>query len=262
MMEGEVLSKRHVLITGAGSGIGRAVATRLAFDGCAVSLFGRREALLAETAQQIQEQGHSPVFTASCDIRDHAEVGSAFSLACEQNGPVYALVANAGIGGSNESGPDDRFEDLVATNLVGSYHCLRAAQDHLQEGPEPRHMVVVSSILARFGVPGYTGYCASKTGLLGLVRSLALELAPDNVQVNAICPGWVDTQMARDGIQGIADGMGVSYEEAYAEAMSAVPLGRMSAPEHIAGMVSWLLGPDAQGVTGQALDMNNGAYMI
>ena len=124
------------------------------------------------------------------------------------------------------------------------------------------HMVVIASILARFGVPGYTGYCASKTGLLGLVRALALELAGENIQVNAVCPGWVNTQMARDGIQGMADGMGCSYDEAYATAMSAVPLGRMSEPEHIAGMVNWLLGPDAQGVTGQAMDMNNGAYMI
>ena len=121
-------------------------------------------------------------------------------------------------------------------------------------------MIVVSSCLARFGVPGYTGYCASKSGLLGLVRALALELAP-HVQVNAICPGWVDTQMARDGIAGMAQSMDISYDDAYQQAMSMVPLGRMSKPEEIAGSVSWLLSPDAWGMTGQGIDINAGSWM-
>ena len=252
----------HALITGAGTGIGRAIALRLAGDGWAVSLFGRREGPLGETAEIIAGVGPGPVFVAPCDIRDAGQVGAAFGAAVAKLGPISALVANAGIGGANTPGSGDRFEDLVATNLVGTYHCLRTAQTHLAAGPETRHMVVISSILARFGVPGYTGYCASKTGLLGLVRAMAHELAEQNVQVNAVCPGWVNTQMARDGVRGMAEGMGCTYDEAYAQAMSAVPLGRMSEPEHIAGMVSWLLGPDAQGVTGQAMDMNNGAYMI
>ena len=93
----------------------------------------------------------------------------------------------------------DRFDDLVRTNLNGTYYCVRAALRHLAPGPEARHVVVISSILARIAVPGYTGYSASKAGLLGLVRSLAAELAGDNVQVNAICPGWVETDMARRG---------------------------------------------------------------
>ena len=93
-------------------------------------------------------------------------------------------------------------------------------------------MVLVSSCLARFGVPGYTAYCASKAALLGLTRALSLELAPQ-ILVNAICPGWVDTQMARDGIHGMAQAMGLSYEDAHAQAMSLVPMGRMSKPEEI-----------------------------
>jgi NAD(P)-dependent dehydrogenase (short-subunit alcohol dehydrogenase family) len=120
---------------------------------------------------------------------------------------------------------------------------------------------VIASILARFGVPGYTGYCASKAGLLGLTRALAMELAPDDVRVNAVCPGWVNTAMARVGIKGMADAMDVSYDEARAEAMRAVPMGRMSEPSHVAGLVAWLLSEDAMGVTGQTLDMNNGAWM-
>ena len=256
------MNATHVLVTGAGTGIGKAIALRLSGEGYAVSLFGRREGALRETAVAIAKAGSGRAFVAPCDIRQADHVSAAFEAAVAELGPVSALVANAGIGGANTPGAADRFADLVATNLVGTYHCMRTAQTHVRAGPEPRHMVVISSILARFGVPGYTGYCASKTGLLGLVRAMALELAEDNVQVNAVCPGWVNTQMARDGISGMAEAMGCTYDEAYAQAMSAVPLGRMSEPEHIAGMVSWLLGPDARGVTGQAMDMNNGAYMI
>jgi NAD(P)-dependent dehydrogenase (short-subunit alcohol dehydrogenase family) len=119
----------------------------------------------------------------------------------------------------------------------------------------------MSSILARIAVPAYTGYSASKAGLLGLVRSLAAELGADNVQVNAICPGWVDTDMAWQGLDGIAEAAGETREAAYREAMLAVPLGRMSQPEDIAGTVAWLLSPDARGVTGQAIDQNGGAWM-
>ena len=185
----------------------------------------------------------------------------AFEAAREQHGALYALVANAGVGGPNEAGSADRFDELVDTNLRGSYLCARAAQSRLAEGPGARHIVFVSSILARIGVPGYTGYCASKAGLLGLTRALAAELAPQEVQVNALCPGWVDTSMAREGLEGMAAGMNISVEEAHAMAMQQVPLGRMSDPADVAGLVSWLLTSDARGVTGQGLDMNGGAFM-
>src|SRR5207237_3894364 len=125
-------------------------------------------------------------------------------------------------------GDDDCFFDLVETNLVGTYRCVRATERHLASGPERRDVVVVSSILSRIGVPGYTGYCASKAGLLGLVRALAAELAPQNVQVNAICPGWVATDMAWEGIDLLADARGVGREQAFAQAMTEVPLRRMS----------------------------------
>lgn len=252
---------RTFVVTGAGTGIGRAIAQRLASDGARVALMARDASRLTETADAIREAGGEASVHA-CDIRDGAQVDAAFDAAAAALGPFTGLVANAGIGGENLPGPEDRFFDIVETNLVGTYRCLRATQRHLAAGPEARHLVVISSILARIGVPAYTGYCASKTALLGLTRSMAMELAGDNVQVNAICPGWVNTAMARQGIQGFADAQGISFEEARAGAMSAVPFGRMSEPEHIAGMVSWLVGPDGVGVTGQALDMNNGAFMI
>ena len=99
------------------------------------------------------------------------------------------------------------------------------------------------------------------SALLGLVRALAMELAPDEVQVNAVCPGWVDTEMAREGLQGMAQGMGISFREAHDVAMQDVPLGRMGKPEEVAGMIAWLCSADAHGVTGQALDINGGAFM-
>jgi len=172
------------------------------------------------------------------------------------DGPLDALVANAGLGGPNEGGDGDRWDEIVQTNLYGTYWCIRAAEPHLPDGGR---VVVTSSILARIGVPGYTAYCASKAGLLGLVRSLATELAPRRIQVNAICPGWVNTDMAWTGLDAMP---GMTREQAYEDAMREVPLRRMSEPAEIAGTVAWLLSDDALGVTGQAIDHNNGAFMI
>jgi NAD(P)-dependent dehydrogenase (short-subunit alcohol dehydrogenase family) len=248
---------RHIVVTGAGRGIGKAVALRLARDGARLSIFSRGEAALRATAEEV-----GGAFVRRVDIRDAQQVDDAYAAAVEANGPVHALVANSGIGGPNEPGERDRFEDLVATNLVGTYRCIRGAQRSLAPAPDRRDIVVVASILARIAVPGYTGYSASKAGLLGLVRSLAAELAPDNVQVNAICPGWVDTDMAWEGIGLMADGMGVSADVAYETAMQEVPLRRMSQPADIAGTVAWLLSPDSRGVTGQAIDQNGGAFVI
>lgn len=234
----------HVAVSGASRGIGRAIAVRLARDGARVSLLARDHEALERTAAETGGQA-APV-----DIRDREAVDTVV----DSLGPLDAFVAVSGIGGPNEPGPDDRWDDLVATNLSGTYWCLRAAERNLADGG---HLVVVSSILARIAVPGYTGYSATKAGLLGLVRSLAAELAPRDIQVNAICPGWIDTDMAWRGL----DAMPGTREEAHAEAMRAVPLGRMGQPEDVAGTVAWLLSPDARGVTGQAIDQNGGAWV-
>jgi NAD(P)-dependent dehydrogenase (short-subunit alcohol dehydrogenase family) len=122
-------------------------------------------------------------------------------------------------------------------------------------------LLFIASILARIGVGGYTGYCASKAALLGLTRSLAMELAPEAIQVNALCPGWVDTDMARQGIEGFAAATGQSFEQAKASAMAQVPLGRMASPEEVAALAAYALSDEARGLTGQALDLNGGAWM-
>lgn len=249
-----------MVVTGAGSGIGRAIAQRLGREGYAVSLTGRRIEPLRVVADELASIG-ARAHAVSCDQRDRGSVHRAFQEISTKLGAIHGLIANAGLGGENHPGPDDRFDDIVATNLHGTYHCLRAFERHLAPGSGERHVVVTSSILGRFGVPGYTAYCASKAGLLGLVKASALELAPRNVMVNAICPGWVSTDMAWQGIDGFAKAAGKSREEAFAEAMKPVPLGRMSEPLEIAGLVAFLLSNESRGITGQALDMNNGAWM-
>jgi NAD(P)-dependent dehydrogenase (short-subunit alcohol dehydrogenase family) len=251
------MAERHIVVTGAGTGIGRAIARRVARGEDAVTLLGLDGGELEETARTLEAAWH----VASCDIRERKAVDRALAEAAKALGPVHGLVAASGIGGENEDGDGDRFDDIVQVNLAGTYYTCRAAYRHLAPGPEPRHIVVVSSILARIGVGGYTGYSASKAGLLGLVRSLAAELAPAGVQVNAVCPGWVDTDMAWQGIDAIAAAGGGTREDAYRAAMAHVPLGRMAQPDEIAGTVAWLLSPDARGVTGQAIDHNGGAWM-
>lgn len=228
---------KHVVLTGAGTGIGAAIAARLRAEGATVTG-------MARDVERVRPNVDRAV---ACDIRDRPQVEAAFA---GLDAPLYAVVANAGVGGENRPGPDDRFEDIVQTNLLGTYWTIRGA---LGLGVE--RVVVTSSILARIGVPGYTAYCASKAGLLGLVRSFAAELAPD-VSVNAICPGWVATDMSWAGLDEMGD-----RDEAYARAMSYVPMGRMSEPAEIAGTVAWLLSEEARLVTGQAIDHNGGAWM-
>jgi 3-oxoacyl-[acyl-carrier protein] reductase len=251
----------HIVITGAGTGIGRAIALRLASEGADLSLLARDSKRLEQVAAEARAKGARAARAIACDVRDEGRVERAFEEAHAGAGPLYALVANAGIGGSNAPGAGDRFADLVATNLSGTYHCLRAAERRLMPGPRTRHLVAIASILARLGVGGYTGYCASKAGVCGLVRAMAVELAARNVQVNALLPGWVETDMARAGLEDMARALRTSVEEARKLALSSVPLGRMGQPEDIAGIVAWLLSDDARGVTGAALDANNGALM-
>jgi len=229
---------KHVAVTGAARGIGLAIAERLAAEGARLTLIDRDEPLLEGAATRV------------VDISEREAVFAAFTE------PLHALVANAGIGGGNEPGEDDRFDEILQTNLYGTYWCVRAAEPLLADGGR---IVVTSSILARIGVAGYTGYCSSKAALLGLVRSLAAELAPRRIQVNAICPGWVDTDMTRLGLSLFE---GLSEDEAWEVAKQEVPLRRMSDPAEIAGTVAWLLSDDSIGVTGQAIDQNNGAFMI
>jgi NAD(P)-dependent dehydrogenase (short-subunit alcohol dehydrogenase family) len=175
---------------------------------------------------------------------------------------LYGLVANAGIGGENTYGENDRWREVIDTNLTGTYQTVQECLPYLKKDTAPfKKVVILSSILARLGVPGYSAYCASKAGLLGLTRSFAAEFSGDKILVNALCPGWVNTDMAQEGIESFADALKITKEQAYQEAMKHVPLGKMSEPEEIAQFIGYLLSEQQTSLTGQTIDINNGALM-
>ncbi len=246
--------RRSVVISGAGSGIGRAIAIKLSELNFDCYLLGRDAVSLQKTLIALKEGDH---YLITADIKNKESLEQGLSILRR---PIDALIANAGIGGENAWGEQDRWDDIIETNLTGSYNFVRTFQSSLlQSSNTYKHIVFTSSVLARLGVTNYTAYCASKAGILGLMRSMAIELAPSNVLVNAICPGWVNTQMSKEGIAGIAQNLGISPDEFYNIAMEDVPLKKMSAPSEIADLVAYLL--FQQSITGQTIDINNGSVM-
>lgn len=247
------------LVTGGGTGIGAGIAERLAAAGHRVAVLGRRQQPLDETVARLGAQGYEAVAFAG-DVTDERGIGAAVERVAAELGGLDALVNNAGVGGPNacaEPGPE-RWDAIVRTNLDGVFFTTRAALHHIGGGGR---VVNISSVLGRFGVPGYTAYCASKHGVIGLTKALALEVAPRGITVNAICPGWVETEMARDGMRLMAEGMSVTYDEARRAALAAVPLGRILEPAEIGEHVVWLCSTAAAGVTGQALSHCGGQVM-
>ena len=246
------------LVTGAGSGIGRATAQALGARGARLILVGRTFTKLEATRSSLTHpEGHEVL---TVDVRNGAGLGEKLADLDLEGGLAGAVLA-AGVGGPNEYGAEDRWDEVLEINLSGAYRSAMEALPYLRKAEGYRHIVFVSSILARLGVPGYSAYCAAKAGLLGLTRSLAAELAPEKILVNALCPGWVDTAMATEGLEGFAAAAGCSLEEARERQLSVVPLGRMSTPQEIAETAVFLMDGRQTSFTGQALDINNGALM-
>jgi len=249
------------MVTGAGSGMGRSTAIALSRDsGNRVILVGRRKGALSETLSLMLPGAHS-LF--QLDMRDVQALRKALSEDSMSASGIEGVFANAGIGGENNYGQDDRWEEILSTNLTGTYITIMETLPYLRRSSEAfRHILITSSCLARFGVPHYTAYCTAKTGLLGLTRSLAVELAAEHILVNALCPGWVDTAMARAGINLLAERAGDQFDVELERQKGFVPLGRLSDPEEIAEMVVFLFSGKQHSITGQALDINNGSFMI
>ena len=251
------MTRPVAIVTGAGSGIGRAIARGLAADGMRIGLIGRQREALDAVASGLEVEAQ----VAPADVCDRAAVDAAFDEIVARLGAPEVVVANAGIGGPNDADDGDRWDAIVRTNLDGAYFTLRAFEARIAEGDAWRRAIVISSCVARFGVPGISAYSAAKAGQLGLVRSLAVEWAPKRILVNAICPGWVDTGMADDRMREIGALAGQGLEEARAALVAELPLQRTSPPEEIAALVRFLCGPGGLPFTGQAFDPNNGAWM-
>ena len=249
---------KTVLVTGAGSGIGRAISRCLSKNGYSLILLGRKQDNLETTRNSLEcPDQHQCI---SCDIRLPKDITKA--LEKSKINSLYALVANAGIGGENSYSSDDRWNEIIDTNLTGTYNTIQECLPYLKRSKAPfKKIVILASILARLGVPGYSAYCASKAGLLGLNRSLAAELAQEKILVNALCPGWVDTKMAHEGLQAFSEALKISKEKAFEQAMTDVPLGKMSQPDEIAQFTAFLISDAQTSITGQTLDINNGAMM-
>jgi len=249
------------VITGAGSGIGRATAIALSkLNDVRLLLVGRTTSSLKETFDLLETKGHHQL---AIDIRDAKAWKNALETINATSLNICGVFANAGIGGENKYGNNDRWEEIISINLTGTYTTIEELLPYLKKSDEKfRNIVITSSCLARFGVPRYTAYCTAKAGLLGLTKSLAVEHASDNILVNAICPGWVETEMAKAGIKKLADIDNLSYEEGFKQQMSYVPLNRISQPEEIANLVKFLLTNEQTSITGQSIDINNGSFMI
>ena len=259
-----------ILITGAGTGIGAATARQLALlEGLRLILVGRRLEPLKEVKNALPgSDNHVAVSLDVSDAEDLVEWLGSKEAALDVH-PLVGVFANAGVGGPNEFGAQDRWEEIIRINLTGTYNTLMACKPHFNAAPGIKHALVTSSVLARFGVPGQTAYVASKTGLLGLVRSLAVEWSPEGIMVNALCPGWVETEMAQASIQAMADAQGISYEDSKAQQEALLPASRVSSPKEMAQWVDFMFSGLAEGdsrsrlatFTGQALDVNSGSWM-
>jgi NAD(P)-dependent dehydrogenase (short-subunit alcohol dehydrogenase family) len=248
------MTANNYLISGAGSGIGKAMAQNLALAGHNCILLGRNVSSLNDTLNTLTSNYHRVIVA---DMRDL--VGLQQAAITLSNMPIHGLLANAGIGGENYWGEADRWDDIISTNLTGTYNMVNTFLPNLRKAQGTKHIIITSSVLARLGVANYSAYCASKAGLLGLMRSWAVQYAAEEILVNAVCPGWVDTQMSQEGLQGIADGIGISKAEFYDIAMQSVPLKRMSEPDEIAALIAYLL--NQRSITGQTMDINCGSIM-
>ncbi len=250
------------VITGAGTGIGRSTAILLSSQPeVSLILVGRNMENLHGTLALCERAESHQLF--SIDIRSAGAWRDSYKKCNAERLNISGLFANAGIGGENHYGEGDRWEEILSINLTGTYVSIMETLPYIKTSTEKfRHIIMTSSCLARFGVPNYSAYCTSKAGLLGLTKSLSLEFSSDNILVNAICPGWVETDMAKAGIQKLADRDGKPYENTFEEQMSYVPLKKISKPGEIANLIKFLFSSDQTSITGQGIDINNGSFMI
>ena len=251
------LRGRHAVVTGGGRGIGATIARALVEQGAAVTLMGRNAATLEDEAARLRPLGK--VHCQAVDIADAESTTAAFAAAAQALGPVTLLINNAGQAVSAPIGKTDLalWNRMLAVNLTGSYLAIHAVLPGMLEQGWGR-IVNIASTAALKGYPYVAAYCAAKHGVLGLTRALALELAKKPVTVNAVCPGYTETDIVRDSIANIRAKTGRSEAEALAELVKHNPQGRLVQPAEVANAVLWLCLPGSESISGQAISVAGG----
>jgi len=255
-------ARHHAVITGGGRGIGAAIAEALARLGASVSLIGRNAETLQVTADRLAKDYGVKVASASADVADEAAVQKAISTVRDVLGAPTVLVNNAGVAVSAPFLKSNAafWRNVLDIDLMGSVYCTQAVLPAMLESKWGR----IINIASTAGVTGYayvTTYCAAKHGMIGLTRALAMETARTGVTVNAVCPGYTDTEMTSQTIANITKKTGRSREEALASLVTHNPQGRLIQPSEVADAVVWLCGDNAASVTGQSIAVAGGEVL-
>ena len=256
------LKGQHAVITGGTRGIGAAISIYLARLGANISLTGRTEKTLAQQAQQIRSKYKVKVHTAAGNMADEADVNRCLTSATKELGTVHILINNAGVG---KSAPfhrmdTDLWNEIIGLNLTGTYLCTKQVFSEMREMGYGR-IVNISSTVGLRGYPYIAAYCASKHGVIGLTRTLALECVKKGITVNAICPGYTDTDLVSEAVDEIVKMTGKHRKEIQSEIDDISPMGRMVTPDEVAETVAWICLPSSASITGQSIVVSGGAVM-
>jgi len=250
-------TSRAAIVTGGGTGIGAATARALAASGVSVIVTGRRAEPLEDVADQIGGVG------VVADVTSEDDWGRVVSVADEHFGGVDTLVANAGIEafGSVETVALDEWRTVQQTNVDGVLLGIRAVAPIMRRRGGGS-IVVVSSVAGLTSGPEYAAYVTSKTAVLGMVRSAAVDLGPDRIRVNAVCPGWTRTEMSERETEVMAGEEGITAEQLWSRLVEPLPLGRAAEPDEIAACIEFFAGPSASFVTGAVLVADGGSSAV
>ncbi len=256
------LAGSHALVTGGGKGIGAAIASELAAHGADVTVLGRDQRALAETVERLTATTPTTAQLVTADISEPQGVLDAFAAAAEALGPPDILVNNAGV---SESAPitkttTEQWQRMLDVNLTGTFLCIQAALPAMLAAGRGR-IVNIASTAGLTGYPYVAAYCAAKHGVIGLTRALARELATKGITVNAVCPGYTETEMTERTIANIVAKTGRSADQARADLARFNPQARLVRRQEVARAVLYLALPGSAAVTGQALGVDGGEVM-